>query len=197
MDIGSLFFLLALLLLIGVFLSRPLIERRATIVISQDHDLSALLAERERILSALEELDFDHALGKIPEAEYPTQRATLLRQGAEILRRLDQLTTKAPIETFEERLEAAVAARRTVTHPISPTSTLTSSSDIAIGDGKKRTPELEIAPTSSVLSEDELEAMIAARRRQRMGKSAGFCPKCGKAIQMDDLFCPGCGRPLK
>ncbi len=82
MDIGSLFLILALLILVGLFISKPLFERRAIAVSSlsnrEDHDLSALLAERDRILNALQEMDFDYNLGKIPAEDYPAQRAALV-----------------------------------------------------------------------------------------------------------------------
>jgi hypothetical protein len=78
MDLGSVFLILALTILVGLFVSRPFFERQKAIpngkTSSLDHDRSALLAERDRVLNALKELDFDHTLGKIPEDEYPEQR---------------------------------------------------------------------------------------------------------------------------
>ncbi len=37
--------------------------------------------------------------------------------------------------------------------------------------------------------------LIANRRRARSEKSSGFCPQCGKPIQKSDRFCPKCGAP--
>ncbi len=45
----------------------------------------------------LQELDFDHELGKIPASEYSLQRSELIQKGAEILRRLDELHQKIAI----------------------------------------------------------------------------------------------------
>ena len=119
MDIGSVFLLLALLLLVGLFISRPLFERKAVAVTQEEHELSSLMAERDRILTALHELDFDHALGKIPEEDYPSQRSSLLQRGASILRRLDEYSEQASDIDFEARIEAAIAARRAETgHPM-------------------------------------------------------------------------------
>ena len=105
MDIGSILLLLALLVLIGLFIARPLIDREAVVVSpeedQQEHEISTLLAERDRILTALHELDFDHALGKIPEQEYPPQRALLLLQGADVLRKLDEYDQVAPANDME------------------------------------------------------------------------------------------------
>ena len=89
MDIGSIFLILAILVPVVLFIARPIMERSATVVSAEEHQYSALLAERDRILTALQELDFDHDLGKIPEEAYSTQRVNLLRVGADLLRPFD------------------------------------------------------------------------------------------------------------
>lgn len=176
MDIGSILLILALLLLVGLYVSRPFVNRaveskESTLEASAaDHERSALLAERDRILNALQELDFDYALGKIPEEDYPEQRARLLAKGADVLRQLDSLMSGSS-EDAETRLEAAVAARRA------------DSGQVAIANGRKLTPG----------GDDELEKMLADRRRARTHKAAGFCPQCGGPVQKSDRFCPKCG----
>ena len=116
MDLGSFFLLLALLILVGLFISRPFFEQKKAVltyeVDSLDHQRSTLLAERDRILNALQELDFDHAMGKIPEDEYPVQRALLVQSGAQVLRQLDTLQLGAAGDDVDVRLEAAIEARR-------------------------------------------------------------------------------------
>src|SRR5512139_3735782 len=188
MDIGSLLLILALLIVVGWFIARPLFERRATIVTAlpdqQDHELSALLAERDRILSALQELDFDHTLGKIPEEDYPAQRAVLVQQGAQVLRRLDEFNPQPTSQDQEARLEAAIAARRADAGR--PVSTGT--------DGRAPAPSDETSLVAE--ADDEVEAILAVRRRERQGKSGGFCPNCGRSIQKSDRFCPKCGQNL-
>jgi hypothetical protein len=178
MDLGSLFLILALLVLVGLFISRPLFENRETVpelsINNYDHERSALLAERDRILNALQELDFDHALGKIPEEDYPGQRAYLLQRGADTLRKLDTFQADNDLEQdeIEARIEAAVVARRAERASAAPTRGVSSS--VASPD-------------------DELEVMLANRRRARGDKAAGFCPQCGGPMQKSDRFCPRCG----
>jgi rubrerythrin len=46
------------------------------------------------------------------------------------------------------------------------------------------------------VSDDDMESMIAARRKGRKEKSSGFCPKCGKPVMASDRFCPSCGKSL-
>ncbi|NOY99131.1 MAG: zinc ribbon domain-containing protein [Chloroflexi bacterium] len=169
MDIGAIFLLLALLILVALFLAQPFMERRARRTTDEEHELSTLMAERDRVLDALQELDFDHELGKIPAEDYPKQRAALLKKGAEALRQLDAYQEGTPAADAESRLEAAIAARRAdAARPVS--------SEDAFGD-------------------DELESLIAARRSARKEKSGGFCPHCGRPILRSDQFCPNCGKP--
>jgi hypothetical protein len=169
MDLGAVFFLLSVLILVGMYLYAPFISRTRRIDAHEEHELSSLLAERDRLITSLQELDFDHNLGKIPEQDYPVQRAELLRKGADVLRQLDArqpgMTAGGPVET---RLERAAAGRAD-------------------------------APASSGLTDDEIESMLAARRRMiKMikEKSAGFCPRCGQAVLVSDRFCPACGKSL-
>ena len=167
MDINALFFTLAILVLVGLYLYTPLVEGRARHVTEEEHEVSTLLAERDRVLNSLQELDFDFKLGKIPSEDYPLQRANLLQKGADVLRALDEHTPANNQLDTEERIERAIAERR---------------ADLSQA---KRGP-----------SDDDLESMIAARHRTRKEKSAGFCPNCGKPVMVSDRFCPACGKAL-
>jgi hypothetical protein len=181
MDLGSLFLIMALLILVGLFISRPLFERQENTVEaepeSRDHERSALLAERDRILNALRELDFDHDLGKIPEEDYPSQRASLLQRGADVLRQLDamQPEMEGMQDETEARIEAALASRSA---------------------GRGQVPASRGVSAAVAAPDDEMEVLIANRRRVRQGKAAGFCPQCGGPLQKSDRFCPKCGAKM-
>lgn len=54
--------------------------------------------------------------------------------------------------------------------------------------------ETSASPTQK---SDEIEALIADRRRKREEKSAGFCPRCGKVLRKSDQFCPSCGEKVQ
>jgi hypothetical protein len=178
MEIGSFFLLLALLIPVSLFIARPLLDKEAALVTPeedlQEHELSALLAERDRILTALEELDFDHALGKIPEGDYEPTRDRLVMQGAEVLRNIDAIEPGTAEQEMEDRIEAAITERRMATA------------------GSEEAPHAVV-----VDADDEVELQLAARRRAREGRSAGFCPKCGRPVQESDRFCPKCGNTLR
>ena len=184
MDLGSLFFLIALVLLAAVFIGRPFFDRKfdqawlpKTGAVrpgkkhpqpDREHLSSSLMAEYERLLEALQELEFDFNLGKIPAEDYPEQRGQLLKSGAAVLKQLDELVENTDPGTAEARMEAEAAAANL--------------------HGKR--------PPSRTGEADELEALILNRRRKREEKSAGFCPKCGKPVQTSDSFCPRCGCKL-
>ena len=178
MDIGSIFLILALLILVGWFIGRPLFERKtvnqthSSTASQQDHERSALLAERDRAINALHELDFDYTLGKIPEEDYPAQRSLMLQYGAEVLRKLDAVQEVTHVTSAEDRLESAIAARKAT---------------------QTATTTIENAPKP----DDQIETMIAMRRRTQAEKASGFCHKCGGPVQKSDLFCPKCGTALR
>lgn len=194
MDIAALFFTLAILVLVAMYLYAPLAQNYARPVTEEEHELSALMAERDRIINSLQELDFDFKLGKIPSEDYPTQRSNLVQKGADILRKIDERTSQqsasvekknpsrqkektrvspsasdvsADVQNLEERIERAIAARR---------------ADASI--------------VRSEITDDDLESMISARRRVHNERSSGFCPKCGKPVLLSDRFCASCGKAL-
>jgi hypothetical protein len=182
-DLGAVFLLLAVVTLIGLFVVQPFNARARRRSVSS-RALSTLLAERDRLLSALQELDFDHSLGKIPAEEYPGQRSRLMARAAEVLRQLDEIAPDraerdpdrvrlgspaepamrgAATKDADEKLEAFIARRR----------------------------------SAARVSDEEMEVLIARRRAARQGAALAFCPQCGKAVQPSDAFCAACGKALK
>jgi len=169
MELGSIFLVLAVLVIVGMYLYAPFMSRSRRLSTNEMHEVSALKAERDRVINALQELDFDHKLGKIPAEDYPEQRAELLKKGSEILRQLDELEPViASARDVESRIEKAAAAKRA-----------------------------DSSSNAAELNDEDIEAMIAARRKQHKSKSAGFCPSCGKPVLAADNFCPSCGKSLK
>ncbi len=177
MDIGSIFLILALLIPVILFIIRPIIERSLAPVVQPRQDLSTLLAERDHIVANIQELDDDYRLGKIPGEDYPPQRMSLLQTGVDVLRQIDDFQASAIDQPAEDRLETAILTQR---QPIDPTYAPTRKNGNAVPP----------------VPDDELEQMIASRRRSMQGKAGGFCPKCGRPVQATDLFCPHCGAKL-
>src|SRR5689334_3188954 len=109
MQIGSIFLILAVLILVAIYLYAPFTLRELRLRSGESSEISALKAERDRVIDALRELDFDHTLGKIPPEDYPMQRAELLQKGADVLRRLDELAPPASTEAAASRIEKGAA----------------------------------------------------------------------------------------
>ena len=169
MEISSILLVLAVLVLVGIYVYAPLTGNARRMRAGESHELSALKAERDRVINSLQELDFDNNLGKVPAEDYPEQRALLLQKGADILRKLDEIAPAATSsKNAESRIERAAAAARA-----------------------------DSSSASAEMSDDDIESMIVMRRKQHKSKSAGFCPKCGKPVLVSDKFCPSCGKSLQ
>src|SRR5262249_41260443 len=122
MGVGSLFLFLALLVLVALFVARPLFAQPDSHA-SLDSDSSSTEAEYERVLDALQELDADWQLSKIPEEAYRSQRAQLVAKGAAALKELEKagvvskgaaenaLRTSPQGEPSDAQLEALIARR--------------------------------------------------------------------------------------
>jgi hypothetical protein len=95
MDFGSLLLIGSLLILVALVVARPLITGEQ-FGPGRDSQSSHWLAERERALEALLELDFDREMDKVPEAVYAEQRARLVAQAAEAMQALDDLAAADP-----------------------------------------------------------------------------------------------------
>ena len=109
MAIGSILLGLSLLILVALFLARPLLASKPQQTTSSDKRLQ-LEQEKESYLNEIHALDFDHETGKIPTDVYEQQRAQLLNEAAAVLKALDEM----PAEDGDvySQIEAAVAERR-------------------------------------------------------------------------------------
>ena len=169
MDLGSILLILSLVVIVAVFVSRPFFEPapaagRAShrAVRSQDQRLSALLAERDRLVTVVRELEFDHSLGKIPEEDYPTQRDALLAAGAEVLKQIEALPPEPGARHGGARAKPAEMPR----------------------NGKPAEPadELEEMILAHRRTRQEKAAGFCPSCGKPVRKSDQFCPRCGAQI---------------
>jgi hypothetical protein len=121
MDIGSILIMLAITILVIAFIARPFASRGGSMVSQGEQRLSSLQAERDKILSLIQEIELDHAAGKIPDEDYLPQRTALVQHGAEVLREIDGLEPVRPQAAertspdLETQIEVAVARLRQTT----------------------------------------------------------------------------------
>jgi hypothetical protein len=168
--IGSLLLVLVIIP-VAVYVMQPLNRKRQT-QLDGNPILSALMAERDHILTAIRDLDFDNTLGKIPAEEYPTQRDNLVRHGAQVLKNIDKLTPPQAGRTGpsvqKDEVESYLASRRNQTriNPLPP-------------------------------AERNAEQFIGQRRKNKKSQGNQHCPHCGKPVVDSDRFCPSCGKSLR
>lgn len=148
MDLGSVFLGLGLALVVAAILARPLVAGGTAQMIGQDTRLSTLQAERDRILTRLQELDMDSAMGKILQEDYERERGMLMKQGAGVLRDIDTYNPLQEGISLHDDMDA------------------------------------------------KIEAAIAGVRSESRA-AAGFCPSCGKPVQVGDQFCAHCGSVIQ
>ena len=160
MELGSVFLVLAVLVIAGMYLYAPFTERVRQVDINEAHEVSALKAERDRVINSLQELDFDFKLGKIPTEDYPEQRASLLQKGAEILRQLDEFEPASSSKNIEDHIEKAA-------------------SDSSVSNAEI---EAQIAARRLRQEKKSKSAGFCPKCGKPVLVTDKFCPSCGKAL---------------
>jgi len=183
MTIGSILLGMALLLLVGLFVTRPLFSRdpHRQRRMSEQKSLSV---QKEAVLIEIQTLDFDYETGKITDADYDKQREAYMDEAAELLMRLDALdenyleseavpATEGQPEAGYDEIEAAIARRR----------------------AKAAAPPAPVAPAPAA---PVSAAAVAGDKAAGGSQTAGgnFCPQCGESADAGDRFCAYCGHQL-
>ncbi|HET6443475.1 MAG TPA: zinc ribbon domain-containing protein [candidate division Zixibacteria bacterium] len=179
MTTGSILLGLALVVIVGLYVARPLmapkVDSRAKESLYND-----LLANKEFYLIQIKSLELDYSTGKIPEEEYQQQRAALVAEAAATLKRIDEIEA-ATMQT-ELQPEASL-------EPFSPEMEVDADIEAAVS----RLRRSHHAPASTGL-EQELAAPVALSAERNESK---FCPQCGQATDPGDKFCVNCGTKIK
>jgi hypothetical protein len=180
---------LALLLLVGLIVSRPLLQPPAADAETMT-EVEALIARKEAIREQIRSLDFDRDTDKLPEEEYQRQREVLLEEGAAVLKRLDALgagpSVVAPVTNghdLENEIEAAIAQRREK-EPLRE-QPLAVADDIEAAVARMR--------QARPIATDTAAAPVATATRAREGARDKFCGQCGRPRDPSDKFCAQCG----
>lgn len=151
MEIGAILLTLAVFFGAGLFVSKPfLFPEKKHNVDAENTEISSLLAEKDRFLGLIQELEQDHTLGKITDEDFPSMRADLMQKASKVLRKIDD----------------------------------------------RKSSSISIAAPAVKDQTTDIEDLLAKRRAQKIGRSDGFCPHCGKAIVKADKFCPSCGKNI-
>jgi hypothetical protein len=150
MTFGSLVIVFIIFILAGLFILRPFLVGTELSSRSSSSVYDSLIAERERLLSSIEELDLELELNKISTQEHSRNRDILLAEAAEVIRQLDK-------------------------------------------GQKSSKPKKTSSPAGP---QDDLEKMIAKRRKELKAEKSRSCSNCGKPVKASDKFCSHCGESL-
>lgn len=71
-----------------------------------------LIEERERVLESIRELDFDHRMGKVEEADYQEARGRYEAQAIEVMKAIDRTNGRPGQVDIEKQVEAEIASLR-------------------------------------------------------------------------------------
>ncbi len=184
MDLGSLFLGLALLLVVAFVVALPVIERKGRREMTMG-ETDRLIARREDVLTALRDLDFDHATGKISDEDYAPQRAVLVAEGTDVLKQLDSQGTRH--RPKDDGIEGLVAARRR--------SKVAGAQDPIEAQIEARRQRKSASASACPSCATPVEAA------DRFCKKCGWtlrssCPSCGTPASTQDRFCAKCGARL-
>ncbi len=163
------FYLAAIMIVaaVALFVAAPLVEgvrsrRRA----APPGDAERFEHQRALALQGLRELEFDHEMGKLDEADYAALKGTLENRALAAMAALD-------------RLSAPPSANRAT--PVMP----------GPDRGAQLAPSAEQDATPVMPGLDPgISRAPGARTR------ASCCPRCGGALESQGNFCPACGAPL-
>jgi hypothetical protein len=167
MELSSILLSLSVIVLAAVFIGQPFYQRKnrksghvssrqSPEDMNRDHIRSSLLAEKERCLAAIQELDFDHSLNKIPEDQYPVQRAELLHTAARMLQQLEKMG-------FEPERKSG-------------------HSTVQVTDNSKDYDELEELIAKRRGEQKKKSTGFCPRCGKPVTETDRFCPKCGTTI---------------
>ncbi len=152
MEIQTILLVIGITVLVLVYMLKPLVSK-SMIPGSNNSEYSQLVAERERIINILKELDFDQKLGKIPDDDYASQRAELVSRGGIIMEKIDQIS-KSKNQFAERKDEISPLSDKDIERMIEKRRAQKS------GAGKTLCPEC----SKPILESDR------------------FCPSCGKKL---------------
>lgn len=97
MNLGAILITLAIAAVVIAYIGRPVVQHQGVALSASEVEVSILEAEKERILGIIQEMDMDYAMGKITPQDFQAQREAMLKQGADVLRKLDSLTGKGDL----------------------------------------------------------------------------------------------------
>ena len=140
-------------------------------LVSPDDDRTSMIGQRSRValerekllaLRAIKELEFDHAMGKLSEADWHEMSSRLRTRAARLIRQLDAGAG------YRQQIERDLAKRLEYPSPDSTNGLRARDAESAPGSVEERTVRMESAVCASCRTPNDLDAR--------------FCKNCGKKL---------------
>lgn len=166
----------------------PLFQRRELELAAEaiDLDVEDAHSRREAVYGAIKELDFEHQLGNLSDADYQSLRSQYRQRAASVLKELDELAEERPPQPaaageldLDAEIEEAVRKLRA------------SASKPAARSAERR--RVCSSCGAKVGGTDRFCAGCGADLTVHVDRS---CPECGAGLEPEDKFCPVCGSRL-
>lgn len=138
---------------------------------------TSLADQREAILAALRDLDFDHEVGKVTEEDYTSLRQTLLAEAAAVMTQIEQEQVTAQTD-LDDHIEAEILAAR---------QNLNGGEQVTYSPAEAN----RVCPTCG---RAPLPGDVYCRGCGT--HLAPACPECGQTVALTDRFCVSCGFEL-
>jgi hypothetical protein len=146
---------------------------------ARGHDVDALDEDKRRVLRALKDLEGEHEVGKIDDADYELIAAQYRDQAKALMREMDQ--NAAPGLAEAERVAREYLTKQGLGTPLQAKS----SGHSGKGDTlQSRAATREGAPAVSESSQTSARSRVA-------------CPECATSNEPDAAFCKKCGAAMK
>lgn len=106
MTVGSILLAVALLILVCVFVLRPVLISQKAIPTE-----TTRMTDKEQMVDLIRRLDLDFETGKIPEPDYLVERERLVTAAALALQQFDRGRDQAT-DSVDQQIEDAISERR-------------------------------------------------------------------------------------
>jgi hypothetical protein len=147
---------------------------------AQNRDIDALAEDKRRVLRALKDIESEHALGKIDDADYETIATQYRQEAKALMREMDE--NAAPGLAEAERVAREYLAKQGLGP--SPEPDAAQASRATIGDTRpSRNAVTEVLATSERDAAIERARVACAECATSNEPDAAFCKKCGAAVK--------------
>jgi hypothetical protein len=102
------------------YVGYPLVGAAAAPFGMREGEHQRLVERREQLLAAIKEIEFDQAMGKLPDGEYQALRRQFEAEAMGVLHQLDQFGGGPGVEALAARVEKDLLARRKKAQPHCP-----------------------------------------------------------------------------